>query len=400
MAEAREKTLRRGESPYIYGIHDREGADLLGGQGWVVISEALDCAPDDWSSRSYAGLADQGLGVIVRLNHGYCPTGTIPTPQSYPHFAQRCGNFVEKSDGCHIWAIGNEPNLAVERPGGPEGDSILPTMYAQCFRLCRREIRSRAGHEDDQVIVAAVGPWNVETGPWMAYFSTVLWELNPDSEHGGQFDGIALHVYSRGPDPAGIVDDARMEPPFERWHSGFQVYRDFMEALPAWARHLPVYITECNQNRPWNDLNTGWVQAAYAEIDRWNRRPGSQTIRCACLYRWDEHDRWHIKGKSGVIADMRAAMKHGYRWHNSVPSPSPDPPQAFTEEEAARCREGLTAVPATIKASVERGYRWLKESFVAGDPYAFALAYDPQSSRYVALKLETRRWQVVAELEL
>jgi len=273
-------------------------------------------------------------------------------------------------------------------------------MYAQCFRLCRQEIHSRMGHRDDQVIVAAIGPWNVETGPWMAYFSTVLWELNPDSEHGAQVDGIALHVYSRGPDPASIVDDARMHPPFERWHSGFQVYGDFMEAVPTWARHLPVYITECNQNRPWDDRNTGWVQAAYAEMERWNRRPGTQPIRCLCVYRWDEHDRWHIRRKSGVIADMRAAIEHGYRWDRAAPSPEPEPSQAFTEEEAARCRDGLAGVPATVKASVERGYHWLKESFLAGDPYAFGLAYDPQSSRYVALKLETRRWQVVAELEL
>ncbi|GAG53110.1 unnamed protein product, partial [marine sediment metagenome] len=112
MAKARDKTLRQGESSYIYGIHDREGAHLLGGKGWVAISEAVGCNRDDWGSRAYTDLADQGLGVIVRLNHGYCPTGTIPTLKSYPHFAQRCGNFVENSHGCHIWVIGNEPNLA------------------------------------------------------------------------------------------------------------------------------------------------------------------------------------------------------------------------------------------------------------------------------------------------
>lgn len=50
MAKARDKTLRQGESSYIYGIHDREGAHLLGGKGWVVISEAVGCDPHDWSS--------------------------------------------------------------------------------------------------------------------------------------------------------------------------------------------------------------------------------------------------------------------------------------------------------------------------------------------------------------
>jgi hypothetical protein len=32
MAKAREKTLSRGESPYLYGIHDREDAHSLEGK--------------------------------------------------------------------------------------------------------------------------------------------------------------------------------------------------------------------------------------------------------------------------------------------------------------------------------------------------------------------------------
>jgi len=385
--------VRSGESPYIYGLHDREGAHLLQGQGWVVISEALGCDPNDRSGCSYADLADQGLGVIVRLNLGYHPTGTIPPPEDYAQFARRCGNYVESSNGCHIWIIGNEPNLAVERPSGK---SIWPTMYAHCFRLCRREIRRRPGHRDDQVIVAAVGPWNVETELWIDYFSTVLWELNPASpgaQSGAkpemQLDGIALHVYSRGSDPGSILDDTRMDPPFDRWRSGFRAYRDFMEAIPGWARHLPVYVTECNQIDPWDDRDTE------------GKGMGAQTIRCLCLYRWERHDRWHIRGKSGVIADLQAALERGYRWSEMQSDVAePEPSTGFTPEEADRCREGLANVPATAKAAVERGYYWLKEQFVPGEPYAFALVYDPQARRYLALKLETRRWRVVAEMEL
>ena len=160
---------KRGESDHIYGIHDRAPAHILKGKGWVVVSEAVGDEPNDWSTANYGDLADQGLGVIVRLNHGYHPTGTIPVIERYPQFAARCGNFVEKSAGCHIWIIGNEPNLACERP---TGKAVWPTMYANCYRQCRREIRSRPGHEDDQVIVAAIGPWNVETKPWIEYSRT------------------------------------------------------------------------------------------------------------------------------------------------------------------------------------------------------------------------------------
>ena len=89
--------------------------------------------------------------------------------------------------------------------------------------------------------------------------------------------------------------------------------------------------------------------------------------------------------------------------HINSSSPLPvEPPivDGFTEEEVARCRIGLDVVPATIKAAVERDYYWLKELYTPGDPYAFALVYDPQTRRYKALKLETRRWQVVASIDL
>jgi hypothetical protein len=63
MAKAREKTLSRGESPYLYGIHDRQGAHLLRRKECVLISDALGSNPDDCSSRSYSDLAEQGLSV-------------------------------------------------------------------------------------------------------------------------------------------------------------------------------------------------------------------------------------------------------------------------------------------------------------------------------------------------
>lgn len=334
--------MTRGESDYIYGIHDRGGAHILKGQGWVVVTEAVGDKPNDWSTASYGPLADQGLGVIVRLNLGYHPVGTIPTVEHYPQFAVRCGNFVERSDGCHVWIIGNEPNLTVERPGGKDGQVIWPTMYANCYRQCRREIRSRQGHEHDQVIVTAVGPWNVETKPWIEYFRDVLWELNIDSVYGFQMDGIALHTYTRGSAPHSVTAETKMGPPFEHLFSGFSTYRDFMEGLPDWAKSLPVYITESNQNGPWENRNTGWVQAAYREINRWNQGRGRQPIRCLTLYRWAKYDRWHIDGKSGVLDDLKLAQGYGYRWdaHQEPVVPDPGPlPNDETATDAATLAE-------------------------------------------------------------
>ncbi|GAH70199.1 unnamed protein product, partial [marine sediment metagenome] len=181
----------------------------------------------------------------------------------------------------------------------------------------------------------AIGPWNVETEHWMQYFVSVLHELNPNTEYGMQLDGIALHTYAIGCDPAGVTANSYMDPPHEHWRYGFRTYMDFMEVIPHWARHLPVYVTETNQNGPWENRNTGWVQAAYAEIDRWNRVAGVQPIRCLTLYRWEEYDRWHIKGKSGVIDDLKLARAQGYQWRTRPPDPDPIVPEPLPNDETA-----------------------------------------------------------------
>jgi hypothetical protein len=310
-----------GESPFVFGMHDRGAEHLMqwaGKPGWVLVTEEVGCDPSDWGSRSYQDLNDKKHGIIVRLNHGYHDKGTLPRSNRYADFARRCGNFVERSKGCHVWIIGNETNLAVERPGGPaHGEIITPERYVKAFRLCREEIRSRPGHAEDHVIPGAVGPWNVQTqyagnptGDWIIYFTDILEALD------GQLDGIAIHTYGRSPDPREIVSERRMDPPFEHRRKMFRTYIDFMEAIPTGLWHLPVYITETDQNVPWLDLNNGWIQEAYAEINRWNSNPVHQKVRALILYRWEKHtgDVWAIQDKMGVINDWRAAMQHEYRW--------------------------------------------------------------------------------------
>ncbi len=314
--------LPKGSSPFIFGMHDRGGEHYMtwaGRKGWVLVTEELGAGRTDWSSRNYDDLAEQGFGVMVRLNHGYGPAGTLPRSERYADFAVRCGNFVERSSGCRIWIIANEPNLAVERPGGPaNGEVITPAKYAQAFAQCRQEIKRRPGHNDDQVVTAAVGPWNIETnypanpsGDWVIYLRDMLTALK------GGLDGIALHTYGRDANPAAIVSEERMDAPFSHRRKMFRSYVDLMEAIPISLRHLPVYMTEVDQNDEWVNVNRGWIQEAYAEINRWNGDPTRQKIRCMLLYRWEKHfnDKWWIQGKSDVINDWRAALQNDYRWY-------------------------------------------------------------------------------------
>ncbi|RPI53327.1 MAG: hypothetical protein EHM56_07370, partial [Chloroflexi bacterium] len=59
---------------FVFGMHDRGGEHLLlekGKRGWVLVTEAVGADPNNGSGSNYTDLAGQGLGVLVRLNHGY-----------------------------------------------------------------------------------------------------------------------------------------------------------------------------------------------------------------------------------------------------------------------------------------------------------------------------------------
>lgn len=423
------------DSAYIYGIHEPGGevyltepADGIAseavGRGWVLFTEAIGHDPEDRTGIDFTTFSKQGLGVICRLNHGYEPDGTIPHSSQYEAFARRVANFVAVSSGCKIWVIGNEMNYAVERPGiqidwarhksrrdGPSegadplrhglavrfnvlpdnsaeirttraaivssGETITPERYARCYQLCREAIHRLPGHEDDQVLVGAVAPWNTQTiyegnanGDWVQYFRDILTLLGPKA-----CDGFTLHTYTHGPDPALITDETLLPAPFQSYHLEFRAYRDFMAAVPPTMRHLPVYITETDQTIPWLDDNTGWVQRAYAEIHAWNQ-PGRlegvpesirtaprQPIRALILYRWPRIDKWYIDGKTGVMADFQAAVAQGYRWQTAEAQPVPkvEPPPVVETPKAHPTAQSRSERPANANYWTE----WLDDQFPA-----------------------------------
>ncbi|MBX3014924.1 MAG: M23 family metallopeptidase [Caldilineaceae bacterium] len=428
---------REFESEYIYGIHEPGGENHMlaaGRPGWIVFTEEVGHDPSVRRGGDYRSYSDRGLGVIVRLNNGYYPNGTIPNSRQYSNFAQCCANFVANSQGCKIWIIGNEMNYRIERPlavgatvappaapqptpsatptsvappavdeptllagvrqwlqswwqgitstppptpaatapvsplppiqlspddpylralperfsaihfptpadaprradvesanAAADGTEVItPTLYAQCYQLCRNAIRRVAGHENDQVLIGAVAPWNNQTtyagnerGDWIQYFKDILNLLGPTG-----VDGITLHTYTHQADPNLITSEQKMNPPFADRYFEFRTYQDFMNAIPTSMRSLPVYITETNQDVPWVNQNLAWVQRAYGEIDWWNRQPNTQKIRALVLYRWPAIDRWVIEGKGGVVEDFQLALQQGYSWSTASTSPTTFP---------------------------------------------------------------------------
>ena len=321
------------EQGYLHGVHDPGGERLMeDAPGWILFTEKLGADPSNRTGPDYSQLANRGFGIIARLNHGYGKEGTIPSPERYGHFAQRCGGFVAGSRGCRVWIVGNEPNHPQEWPGEK---MIRPSDYADCYAQVERQIHRQAGHEGDVVIPAPVAPWpdiakypGNERGDWIKYFVDVLKAI---LDLGGRIDGIGLHTYTHGHDPDLIANEDRMGPPFEDRLFNFRCYRDFLSAVPQELRGLPAYITEFNPTGGWLDVNNGYVVRAYEEIAAWNADLAHQQIRSLILYRWWNVDRWQIERKPGVHGDFREAVLRRFQWvdDGTVPPPPPTLPDEF-----------------------------------------------------------------------
>ncbi|MFQ5858152.1 MAG: FimV family protein, partial [Anaerolineae bacterium] len=329
------------ESPFLYGFFDPGGEYLMrqaGVTGWILYPTLVNEPPQNLTS-----LTNEGFGVLVELNWGYNPNGTLPHETLYSDFADLCEKWVSQSQGVSHWIIGHEPNKRSRRPGfgTPNEQAITPRMYAEAFRQVRAAIRSVPGHENDQIITAAVAPWNVETtygadpkgmydanptGNWIEYFRDMLLALE------GDVDGIALTTATHRVNLTTV--DTYITSEEKRWpdlfpetggaYFHFRAYRDFMHAIPGSMRYLPVYITKADQDSDpltgatWFKQNLGWVQDAYAEINDWNSDPNNQKIRALLLYRWrteiEGGDRWGISRNEGVLQDFMQALQHRYRW--------------------------------------------------------------------------------------
>ena len=324
-----------GLPAFIYGLHEIGGQDLMlqaGRPGWVLELAEVGHQPQNVPSADYTHLSSRGLGVIVRLNHGYGSSGTIPLPPFYDAFAEACATFVGRTQGCHIWIIGNEPNHGAERP---DGQFIFPQQYADAYRRCRRRIQQVPSHAGDLVLVAGPAPWNPETryegntiGDWVQYFVDTLRVLPA-----GECDGFALHTYTHRLNTGQIKDEFfHGAQGYQHLHNEFLTYRDFMQAIPERFRQLPVFITETDPTEPrvgWADgQNVGWVVAAYDEIARWNMEASNQPIQALILYRWPQvadQPEWSIVDRPGIQDDFRAALRANppSRYQVRLPSQAP-----------------------------------------------------------------------------
>ncbi|MFN2286643.1 MAG: hypothetical protein ACK2UQ_19660, partial [Anaerolineae bacterium] len=230
----------------------------------------------------------------------------------------------------YTWTIqiGNEQNNPREHPGGFEHptEHISPEMYAEAFNKTYAKIK--AVLPNAIVCPGAIDPYNYME--WKAdnnshirpldYYERMLANIKA-------LDGIILHAYTHGPNLAAVTHLQRFGngtgPLWDHYYD-FQIYRLFMERIPAKWRDVPAYITEINHiHRPagehdqgWINQNIGWVREVYKEIDRWNKTPYTQQIHCGLLYRWFG-DQWALNNKPGILEDFKMALSNDYRWRTA-----------------------------------------------------------------------------------
>ena len=335
-------SLPHGECAWVFGIHAAGAttpADfrfLFEGKnktGWVLFTEAIGADPNHGGGHDYSPWSYGGYGVIVRLNHGYHESGTLPVRAKYADFARSCSAYAQKSRGCHIWIIGNEQNNVREHPGGHEHpvEHITPEMYAEAFNLAR--LRIKEARPDDIVVPGTVDPYFGLPWPLTGQRYRPLDYFREMLSHIDDLDGVSLHTYTHWLDVGLITRPTVFEATFlqpgtrHEHYYDFQAYRSFAEAIPEKWRDRPIYITETNhwvaaEHPPgpheevragWVNKDKGWVQAAYKEVDRWNSTPHAQQIHCLLLYRWTGDD-WAIERLGQVHNDFRKALDNDYRW--------------------------------------------------------------------------------------
>ena len=350
-------------SKYLYGVHDLGAwADMVqqaGVTAWVVHTEAIGADSNDQTGKDYR---HPFLTPIVRLNYAYGEGhGTIPAPDRYAAFAQRCANFVANSQGIEYVVIGNEIALPWEWPEA--GKPLTLTTYADCYRQCYDAIKRVA--PDVKIAPQAPAPWNAsvpDAPDWIMQLPAMLNMLS------SRIDWICLHAYTRGYSPESFASGARMNPPYLHRYAGWETLWEYMGVIPQAFRHLPVMVTEVNGNASWPASNTGWITAMYDQIDDWNAQPGNQQIRAACLFRWLPEDRqWSLAHSPGAADDLRNALRQGYQWRE------PEAPRLTTKFTSGDWAKVVVSTLNVRNAPALQADVALKLS--AGDTFAVDMVY-------------------------
>ncbi len=283
----------RADSPYLYGIHwwgytpgqplDDGPAVLLDCPaygGWTT-ETVLTHSVSWWSAAYFLGLyedlyTNKNVSIITRIDYKWGETVPSPSSPDYAIWPASCAAVANTlRNYCHIWLIGNEPNIIGEGNNWPN-NQVTPAGYAQIYRNVRNAIRAvppgPAGPH--VVLIAAPSPGGVIPGVrWMdgdQWLGQVLDHI-PKNE----IDGIAIHAYG------GTL---------AQFEASYQATLAMIDSKGL--QDCGVYMTEWNRaadpNQPATEADAAqFVRDAYASVHAWNQTPGRHNIVCMTWFIYD-----------------------------------------------------------------------------------------------------------------
>lgn len=380
----------------LVGLHDREATVFAPNNTWILDTIALseNPQPHNYSPNHH---------WIVRVNWGYGSTGTIPFGSGHETlFLERLYRYILGSKNCARWIIGNEPNLPRE---WPNGQPILPQIYAKFYRRCRAAIKNI--NKDYETLIAASGPWNAElkyqgnqNGDWIKYFTDVIGYCD------GEIDGFSIHAYTHGYDPNLVNSVRMMDAPFANRYYDFYTYKNYLLAIPDEHAKLPVYLTEANGNGPWQAV--GLMPRMADEINYHNSHSSDRKIKSLIFYRWPRYDEFYIEGKQDVMNEFKQAVAKNYSSPVYLPvisAPQPTPqvpeivlvpsaPQATVKATLLNVRNAPGPIGSVILGQIKQGEKIsiLEEKNIDG-----LLWYRIGAGQWVAAEWVERSGQPVAD---
>ncbi len=286
-----------GDSPWLYGIHwwgysgggvDDVPAALLDCPtygGWDT--ETVMTHSDWWWGAGYFAPLYQNLytarnvSMITRIDYQWGQTVPSPTTMSAANWASAVvsGTVNTLAPYCHIWQIGNEPNLYLEGNGWT-GNQIQPAQYATIYRAVRSAIHSTAnGSPAGQhiVLIAPVSPGGII--PDVRWMDGAQWMGQVlDNIPANEIDGVAIHSYG------GSVAD---------FHNSY--VQLLGELSSRGLDDVPVYMTEwARAGTPGNPTSeaeaANFCRQAFADVNTWNSTPGNHNIVCMTWFVYDANE--------------------------------------------------------------------------------------------------------------
>ncbi len=296
-----EENLNRAPVKLQVGIHNEDGAEWMVDNDVAGISLDTVALGGNGLAIDATRFAAAGIKVLIRLNYGYHPQGTIPgaNDPAVEAFIAACVQTMLNSKGVWGFIIGNETNNPAEYPYGA---AITAERYAALYNRIWDQVPA-----DIPMGVQAVDPYFGPGSDGRDYWLRVL-----NNIHGADF--LTVHPKTQDSNPDNVDSWVKFSNEPLLWqYLHLRAYQPLLEVVPERFQHLPVFATEVNPQRHNDNLTLGWQEDQGAE---WVRRAVSHfntynetavlPIQGIIFYRYSL-DHWRIHDKAAILEAIKEA---------------------------------------------------------------------------------------------